>query len=85
LAPSEYEIAAVVCMLFCFEKPYMDGFFGEYDAEKLTERCFDGLLLHDFGYDIICSNLGRADEITSLGVLKERLSVAIKNNKGWEE
>jgi serine/threonine protein kinase len=84
LAPSEYELAAVVCELFCFEKPYMDGYFGEYDSVKLAEKCFDGLLLHDFGYNIIRCNFGRIDEITSLAVLKERLYTAIKNNKGWE-
>jgi len=84
LAPSEYELAAVVCELFCFEKPYMDGYFGEYDAVKFTEKCFDGLLLHDFGYNIIRCNLGHIDEITSLAVLRERLYTSIKNNKGWE-
>jgi len=84
LAPAEYELAAIVCELFCFEKPYMDGYFGEYDAAGLAEKCFEGLLLHDFGYNIIRSNLGRIDEITSLAVLKKRLYTAIKNNKGWE-
>ncbi|AUS95334.1 hypothetical protein CDQ84_17680 [Clostridium thermosuccinogenes] len=84
LAPSEYELAAIVCELFCFEKPYMDGYFGEYDAAELSEKCFDALLVHDFGADIIRCNLGRVDEITSLAVLKERLYTAIKNNKGWE-
>lgn len=84
LAPSEYELAAIVCELFCFEKSYMDGYFGEYDAVKLAEKCFVGLLLHDFGYNIIRCNLGRIDEITSLAVLKERLYTAIKSNRGWE-
>jgi len=84
LAPSEYELAALICELFCFEKPYMDGYFGKYDAAEITEKCFEGLLLHDFGYDIIRSNLGCIDKITSLAVLKERLYTAIKNNKGWE-
>lgn len=84
LAPSEYELAPIVCELFCFEKPYMDGYFGNYDAAELTEKCFKGLLMHDFGYSIIRCNLGRIDEITSLAALKERLYTAIKNNKGWE-
>lgn len=84
LAPPEYELAAVVCELFCFEKPYMDGYFGDYDAIELAEKCFDGLLLHDFGYNIIRCNFGRIDEITSLDVLRERIYTAIKNNKGWE-
>ena len=84
LAPLEYELVAIVCELFCFEKPYMDGYFGEYDPIKLTELCFNALLLHDFGYNIIRCNLGRIDEITSLTLLKERLYTAIINNKGWD-
>jgi len=84
LAPPEYELAAIVCQLFCFEKPYMDGYFGKYDATELAEKCFDALLLHDFGYNIIRCNFGCIDEITSLAVLRERLCTAIKNNKGWD-
>lgn len=84
LAPPEYELAALICELFCFEKPYMDGYFGKYDAAELAEKCFEGILLHDFGYDIIRCNLGCIDEITSLAELKERLYTAIKNNKRWE-
>jgi len=84
LAPSEYELPAIVCELFRFEKSYMDGYFGEYDAVELVEKCFDGLMLHDFGYNIIRCNFGHIDEITSLAVLKERLYTAIKSNKGWE-
>ncbi len=80
LAPPEYEIAAVVCELFCFEKPYMDGYFGEYDAEELSEKCLRGLLMHDFGYNIIRDNLGCIDEIVSLETLKQRLYSEIKSN-----
>lgn len=76
--------SGIVEELFSFEKPYMDGYFGEYDAGKLAEKCFNGLLLHDFGYNIIRCNMGCIDEITSLAVLKERLYTAIKNNKRWK-
>lgn len=82
LAPVEYELAALVCELFCFEKPYMDGYFGTYEVETLTEQCFEGLLLHEFGYNIIRSNFGGIEQITSLAVLKERLRTALsKQNK----
>jgi len=84
LAPPEYEIPAILCELFRFEKPYMCGYFGEYDAVELVEKCFDGLMLHDFGYNIIISNFGHIDEITSLAVLKERLYSAIMNNNRCE-
>lgn len=84
-APQEYELAAVICELFCFEKPYMNGYFGEFDANELTERCFNGLIIHDFGGDIIRSNLGATAEITSLKLLKERLYTAISSGRHFEE
>ncbi len=80
LAPVEYELAVIVCELFHFEKPYMTGYLGDYDSEELAQKCFDGLLLHDFGYNIIHDNLGHIDEMTSLDVLRERLYTAIKRN-----
>lgn len=84
IAPPEYEFAAIVCELFCFEKPYIIGYFGEYNIEELAEKCFNAILMHDFGAGIIECNLGRINGIASLSVLKERLCIAIKNNKGIE-
>lgn len=80
-APREYELAALICEMFCFEKPYMRGFFGNFDARELTERCFDGLIIHDFGAGIIQTNLGEYNEITCLRILKDRLYTAILSGK----
>lgn len=83
LAPSYYELPAIVCQLFTFAKPYMDGYFGTYDPDELVEQCVAGLLLHDFGYNIIRCNLGCIEEITSLSVLRDRLYAAIKEGKSF--
>lgn len=80
-APQEYELAVIICELFCFENSYMRGYFGEFDVKELTDRCFDGLIIHDFGGDIIRSNLGEIDEITDLKILKDRLYTAISTGK----
>ncbi len=45
---------------------------------ELAEKLFDGLLMHDFGPNIISCNFGRIDKITSLAVLKERKCAAFK-------
>ena len=83
LAPYEYELAAILCELFCFEKPYITGYFGaEHSIETLAEKCFKGIILHDFGANMIRCNFERPDEITSLDVLKGRIYTAIQAGKG---
>lgn len=73
VAPVEYELAALVCELCNFEKPYMEGCFGTFDADTLADRLTEGLLFHDFGYNIICDDLGDPDGITSVSELRSRL------------
>jgi serine/threonine protein kinase len=73
IAPVEYEWAVVTCELFCFEKPYIKGFFGNISEDELTEICFNGLLIHDFGAEIIKVNLGDPSRIEDLNVLREHL------------
>jgi Ser/Thr protein kinase RdoA (MazF antagonist) len=79
IAPEEYELAVIVSELFHFEKPYLNGYFGDYSAKELTEKCFCGLLLHDYGVNIIRDNICPLNEVTSLDKLKERLFCAINN------
>lgn len=83
-APPEYELPALICELFCFEEPYMRGYFGDYDIDELTDKCFSGLLMHDFGADIIKCNLGDISGINDLNELKTRLRTAIKEGKQIE-
>jgi serine/threonine protein kinase len=78
-APLAYEYATVASVLFCFEEPYMSGFFGSYRAEDIADLCIKGLLLHEYGADSIGSLIGPAVEITSVDILRDRLLQRIKN------
>lgn len=80
-APAEYEEALIVCELFCFEKPYMIGYYGDYTVEGITELCAAWLPVHDFGGDIVRDRIGPASLITSLDIMKERLFDMIKTEK----
>lgn len=53
IAPVEYEYASLFPGLFRLEKPYLDGFFGEWDAETVAEQLTYGFCLHRFGAHII--------------------------------
>ena len=77
MAPAEYELAAL-CELFSFEKPYMDGYFNQYDISELTEKFFNGLIIHDFGLNIISCKFGDIREIDSLNELRKKLYNAIQ-------
>lgn len=61
LAPSEVEYALLLCDTFRFRSDFIEGFFGPADREALVHRCARGLLLHDFGGDLIrgCLTGGR--------------------------
>lgn len=78
LAPAIYEQALVASELFKFDKDYLRGYFGDYDTDTLTDLCFSGLLIHDFGGDIMAQHVARPDEITSLRDMQEKLSKMIK-------
>ena len=78
LAPAEYEIAAL-CGMFDYQDSYMHGYFGvNYCKNQIAEEYFKGVLLHDFGADIIKSSLGNIDEITDLDDLKNRICEILK-------
>lgn len=72
-APIIYEQAHVASELFRFDKAFLTGYFCEYDADWLTDLCFNGLLIHDFGGDIIEQHIAKPNEITSLKIMRERL------------
>ena len=73
LAPICYEHALVASELFRFERPFLVGYFGEKAAEELAELCLTGLLLHDFGGDVLRQRLGGFDSLHSLQALRARL------------
>jgi len=70
-APAGYEQALVASQVFCFEKPYMLGYFGDYNAGDIADLCAAWLPVHDTGYNTLRANIG--NEITSFKVMRERL------------
>lgn len=73
-APPEYELPPIVCDLFAFEPPLLEAFFDQQSAEELAGQCVRGLLLHDFGANIIQDALGDPAAFTGIGVLRKRLT-----------
>ncbi|MDD4494605.1 MAG: aminoglycoside phosphotransferase family protein [Eubacteriales bacterium] len=80
-APAGYEQALIACELFCFEKPYMTGYFGDYAVDEIARLCATWLPVHDSGEHTLRCNIGPASEITSFKVMRERLHEMIKSEK----
>ena len=79
-APSVYEYAALIPGLFRYEKPYLDGFFGEsWKIHDIAEELTQGLLLHRFGAEIIRDSGIVPDAVTSIAALRERIDLLLKN------
>ena len=87
-APPEVELACVICEAFHLEKAFLKGFFGNYDPRALAETCLEGLLLHDFGANIIRDRLAAPEELKSLaalrGKIRARLDVSWFEHTGKE-
>lgn len=73
LAPAVYEQALVAWELFRFDQAYMQGYFSQYNKDELTDICFNGILIHDFGGDIIQNFIGQVSELDSLAKLRSRI------------
>ena len=80
-APLEYEQALIACELFGFENPYMLGYFGDYATDEMIELCMEGLLIHDFGSDILQNRIGPVKDIHSFDVLRARLHNSINGQR----
>ncbi len=78
LAPKIYEHALVAVELFEFDPALMRGYFGDCSVSELKEICFDGLLIHDFGGDIVKQHIGKPHEFQCLDDLRERLKQRIE-------
>jgi serine/threonine protein kinase len=79
--PKEYEKAYVASALFCFEKPYMTGFFGDYKTEEIVELCMTYLPFHAWGHSTLAGNFKPVSEITSFKVMREKLRELIEKEK----
>lgn len=73
LAPVFYEHALVAVELFVSDPALLRGYFGDYQAAALAEVCFNGLLVHDFGGEIVQYRIGKVDEFQKLDDLRERV------------
>ena len=81
-APAEYELLYIVSALFCFDKPYMVGYFGgDYSVSGIVDLCMTWLPVHAWGHATTEGNLGNVAEIVSLAVLRERLEELITSKK----
>jgi serine/threonine protein kinase len=80
-APVEYELVYIVSSLFCFEKPYMTGYFNDYDVEDIVDLCMTWLPVHAHGHATTQGNFEAFNKITSFAVLRERLRELIKTEK----
>lgn len=78
LAPVIYEHALVAVELFDLDRYLLQGYFGDCSADELTQVCFDGLLIHDFGGDIIDQHIGKAGEFDGLYDFHDKLTQKIK-------
>lgn len=73
-APIEFEYAVLICDAFQFDSSYLQGFFGDFNKDNLIELCLRGLLIHDFGYNLILDCFGDVNEISSIPYLRELIS-----------
>jgi tRNA A-37 threonylcarbamoyl transferase component Bud32 len=78
LAPRSYEQSLVAVELFNFDTAFLRGYFGNYSRDELVELCFNGLLIHDFGGDIVDTRIGRPCEIDSLSKFRNMIGQRIK-------
>lgn len=71
IAPIELELADIIWDGFKFDGDYGKGFMGVYNKKiELAEKLLYGLLIHDYGANIICDNIGMPDKIQSLDDLE---------------
>ncbi|GFI45017.1 hypothetical protein IMSAGC019_00327 [Lachnospiraceae bacterium] len=72
-APKVYEDALIAIELFNFDKSLLVGYFGGCNSDTIAQTCFDGLLIHDFGGDIIKHHLGEYRDFKCLEDLHQRI------------
>ncbi|MGN1345881.1 MAG: aminoglycoside phosphotransferase family protein [Eubacteriales bacterium] len=77
-APVEYEYASLFPGLFRMEKPYLDGFFGPWNAGIVAEQLTYGICLHRFGAHILDDFCGRAS-LQSTDDLRRLLERSLRN------
>ena len=77
LAPPVYEHSLVAVELFNLDPAFLAGYFGDYTVDDLTDICFSGLLIHDFGGDVVAQRIGEPSEFRCLNDLRNRVKTSI--------
>lgn len=65
-APKFYEQALVATELFKFDPDLISGYFGDIPPDSLAQMIVDGLLIHDFGGDIVRQRIVPQSELESV-------------------
>ncbi|MCL2409895.1 MAG: aminoglycoside phosphotransferase family protein [Oscillospiraceae bacterium] len=74
LAPGIYEHALVAFLLEYLDPMLMYGYFGDYvSTDEFIEMCFDGILIHDYGGEVIMHCVGQPNEFECLEDLREKI------------
>ncbi|MCL1862258.1 MAG: aminoglycoside phosphotransferase family protein [Defluviitaleaceae bacterium] len=81
-APVGYEQVYVVSALFCFERAYLEGYFGEYNVDEIVDLCMTWLPVHAWGHCPAADHLKPVSEITSFEIMRKRLRELIETKKG---
>jgi len=82
LAPVIYEHALAV-FSFELDPALLHGYFSDYTNERFMEMCFNGLLIHDFGGDIVRDCVGKPSEILSLDDLRDKIENKLLGVTTW--
>lgn len=79
LGPLELELVCI-CGLFEYDHQVLSSFFEEDGNPKdIALRYFNGLLIHDFGVNIIQHNFGPVENLMCLEDLKRRVDTVLNN------
>lgn len=78
IAPKEYEYPPILFDLFDFDKLMINEFIGEQNIEQFVEKCFYGILMHEFGIyfvKLICERIIGIDiiKLANIFQVKEAL------------
>jgi thiamine kinase-like enzyme len=78
IAPKSYEQALIAVELFVFDTSLLQGYFGNYTTDEIAEVCFNGLLIHDFGGDIVDNYIEKSYKNENLKKIKTRIVEKLK-------
>ncbi len=78
IAPKEYEFPPILFDLLDFDKLMITEFIGEQNIEQFVEKCFYGILMHEFGIEfvkLICERIIGIEisKVTNIFQVKEAL------------